>query len=57
MFENYTDLFQNRADCFNQLFCTIGNSYEWVNGEIVASEKEREEYYGNLLVNEKIISA
>ena len=53
MFENYTDLFQNRADCFNQLFCTIDNSYEWVNGEIVVSKKEREEYYRNLLVNEK----
>ena len=29
------DLFYNRQKCLNQLFCTIGNGYSWVDGELV----------------------
>lgn len=35
MFENFPALFKERADCLNHLFCTIGNGYEWINGELV----------------------
>lgn len=35
MFDNYPTLFKERSDCLNQLFCTIGNGYEWHNGELV----------------------
>jgi hypothetical protein len=36
MFDNYPTLFKERSDCLNQLFCTIGNGYEWYNGELVS---------------------
>ena len=29
------DLFYNRQKCLNQLFCTIGSGYSWVDGELV----------------------
>ena len=35
MFDEYPSLFKERSDCLNQLFCVIGNGYEWVNGELV----------------------
>ena len=28
-------LFHSRQKCLNQLFCTIGNGYSWVDGELV----------------------
>lgn len=36
MFDNYPTLFKERADCLSHLFCTIGNGYEWYNGELVS---------------------
>lgn len=35
MYDEYPDLFKDRADCMNQLFCTIGNGMQWRNGELV----------------------
>mgnify|MGYP006921415738 CR=1 FL=1 len=35
MLKDYPSLFQNRTDCFDQLFCVLGNGYEWENGELV----------------------
>lgn len=35
MFNDYPSLFKERADCLNHLFCTIGNGYDWENGELV----------------------
>ena len=35
MFDDYPTLFKERSDCLNQLFCVIGNGYEWYNGELV----------------------
>ena len=35
MFDNFPNLFKGRADCYNQLFCTVGNGYEWVDGELI----------------------
>ena len=29
------DLFYSRQKCLDQLFCTIGNGYIWVDGELV----------------------
>lgn len=37
-FDYYPELFQSRISVLNQLFCTIGNGYEWVNGELVDDE-------------------
>ena len=34
MFDDYPTLFKERSDCLNHLFCTIGNGYEWQNGEL-----------------------
>lgn len=35
MYEEYPELFQTRKQCLDHLFCVVGNSYEWVNGELV----------------------
>lgn len=35
MFDNFPILFKERVDCLDHLFCTIGNGYEWKNGELV----------------------
>ena len=43
MFDNYPTLFKDRSDCLNQLFCVIGNGYEWVNGELVCDEYDDDE--------------
>lgn len=34
-FDNYPTLYQTREQVLNQLFCVIGNGYEWKNGELV----------------------
>ena len=38
MFDFYPTLFKDRSDCLNHLFCTIGNGYKWVNGELVSRD-------------------
>ena len=38
MFDGYPGLFKERADCLDHLFCTIGNGFEWVDGELVNGE-------------------
>lgn len=35
MFDKYPTLFKERADCLNHLFCTIGNGYSWIDGELI----------------------
>lgn len=40
MFDNYPDLFATRKDCYNHLFCVIGNGYEWKRGQIVECDDE-----------------
>lgn len=37
-FDYYPELFQRREQVLDQLFCTIGNGYEWVNGELISLE-------------------
>lgn len=36
MFDHFPGLFKDRSDAYNQLFCTIGNGYDWIDGELVA---------------------
>ena len=40
MFDEYPGLFKDRSDCLDQLFCTIGNGYHWVNGELCDNDDE-----------------
>lgn len=35
MTDFYPKLFPTRKHALNQLFCVIGNGYDWVNGELV----------------------
>ena len=39
MFDNYPDLFATRKECYNHLFCVIGNGYEWKRGQIVRCDE------------------
>lgn len=40
MFDNYPDLFPDRQKCYDHLFCTIGNGYEWRRGQLVRYDEE-----------------
>ena len=35
MYDNFPDLFSNRQECYDHLFCTNGNGYTWRWGQIV----------------------
>lgn len=35
MFDRYPVLFSTREECFNQLFCVVGNGYKWKWGQLV----------------------
>lgn len=35
MMDFYPDMFPTRKHCLNYLFCTIGNGYKWLKGELV----------------------
>ena len=37
------DMYYSRQECLNQLFCVIGNGYEWIDGELVESSIETSE--------------
>ena len=37
MFDEYPSLFATREECYDQLFCTIGNGYDWYHGQLVPS--------------------
>ena len=39
MFDRYPDLFSTREECFDHLFCTIGNGYEWKWGQLVYHDR------------------
>jgi hypothetical protein len=34
-FDLFPDLFQHREQVLDNLFCTIGNGYDWIDGELV----------------------
>lgn len=45
MADFYPEIFPTRKHCLNQLFCVIGNGYEWVNGELVNKDNKYEKRY------------
>ena len=40
MVDSFPDLFTTRKECYNHLFCVIGNGYEWKRGQIVRRDEE-----------------
>lgn len=45
MMDFYPDIFPTRKHCLNHLFCTLGNGYKWVNGELVDDDNPYQERY------------
>ena len=43
MYDLWPDSFSTRQECFNHLFCTIGNGYKWMWGQVVHVEGEYED--------------
>lgn len=43
MFDEYPRLFSTRQECYNFLFCVIGNGYEWKRGQIVCVDDDEED--------------
>lgn len=44
MMDFYPDLYKNRKNCLNQLFCVVGNGFEWINGELVCKNEYLERW-------------
>lgn len=44
MADFYKGLFPTRKHALNHLFCTIGNGYEWINGELVEDGEYEKRY-------------
>ena len=40
MMDFQSDLFYSRQKCLDHLFCTIGNGYDWVDGELVENSRD-----------------
>lgn len=53
MYDNNPSMFKERSDCLDYLFCTIGNGYEWLNGQLVSYENEDHDQPVNPLWNGK----
>lgn len=45
MADFYPELFPTRKHALNQLFCVLGNGYEWINGELVDDDNEYKKRY------------
>lgn len=45
MADFYPSLFPTRKHALNHLFCTVGNGYEWIDGELVDNDDEYEQRY------------
>lgn len=45
MADFYPDIFPTRKHCLNQLFCVIGNGFEWINGELIDNDDEYSKRY------------
>ena len=43
MFDECPDLFSTRQECYDFLFCVIGNGYEWKRGQLVYCDDESTE--------------
>ena len=53
MFDSFPTLFKERADCLDQLFCTIGNGYYWHSGELVCPE---DKYVNKKSLKERLVN-
>ena len=40
MMDFYGEIFYTRQKCLDHLFCTVGNGYEWKNGELIDTEED-----------------
>ena len=45
MADFYPSVFPTRKHCLNHLFCTIGNGYRWVKGELVEGDDKKYNRY------------
>ncbi len=45
MADFHPELFPTRKHALNFLFCTVGNGYEWINGELINVDGEYEKRY------------
>ncbi len=53
MADFYPSIFPTRKHCLNHLFCTIGNGYRWVKGELVDEDGKFEKRYSLVKPMEK----
>ena len=44
MFDRYPLMYSTREECFDHLFCTIGNGYEWKWGQLVDRDRDDPDY-------------
>lgn len=44
MFDRYPLMYSTREECFDHLFCTIGNGYEWKWGQLVDRDRGDPDY-------------
>jgi len=44
MFDRYPLMYSTREECFDHLFCTIGNGYEWKWGQLVYRDRGESGY-------------
>lgn len=49
MFDNYPDLFQERWECLDHLFCVLGTEYEWSKGQLLENGKQPTKYIDKIL--------
>lgn len=40
MMDFHSDIYPTRKHCLNQLFCVVGNGYEWIDGELVDTDPD-----------------
>lgn len=50
MFNNYPDIFQERWECLDYLFCVIGTEYEWAKGQLLENGKQPSKQYRQNLI-------
>ena len=44
MFDHYPTLFATRGQCYDHLFCTNGNGYDWINGQLISTEYQGKDF-------------
>lgn len=45
MSDFYSRIFPTRKHALNQLFCVIGNGFDWVSGELISDDNKYEKRY------------